>query len=155
MTDGEVQIDVAVNAPEAGKITELLAKEEDTVTVGQDLAKIEVGAEGEGGKKEASEEPKQPASSEQETSSQPSGEKEAEIPKKEESKQPEPKKESAPAPSPPPQQKKPEPKKEAKTEAPKDDVKKIGGFGSREERRVWSVSPAFHTTTTNSDHRSR
>jgi 2-oxoglutarate dehydrogenase E2 component (dihydrolipoamide succinyltransferase) len=32
----------------AGKIVELLAKEEDTVTVGADLFRIEVGASGEG-----------------------------------------------------------------------------------------------------------
>ncbi|KAK3076446.1 2-oxoglutarate dehydrogenase complex E2 component, partial [Teratosphaeriaceae sp. CCFEE 6253] len=31
------KIDVAVNAPTAGTIKEFLAKEEDTVTVGQDL----------------------------------------------------------------------------------------------------------------------
>jgi len=41
------KIDVSVNAPSAGKITELLANEEDTVTVGQDLFKIEAGATGE------------------------------------------------------------------------------------------------------------
>jgi 2-oxoglutarate dehydrogenase E2 component (dihydrolipoamide succinyltransferase) len=38
------KIDVSVNAPQAGKIVELLAKEEDTVTVGQDLFRIEPGA---------------------------------------------------------------------------------------------------------------
>lgn len=37
------QIDVSVNAPFAGKILELLAAEEDTVTVGQDLYVIEAG----------------------------------------------------------------------------------------------------------------
>ncbi|KIM91296.1 hypothetical protein PILCRDRAFT_810554 [Piloderma croceum F 1598] len=37
------KIDVSVNAPQAGKIVELLAKEEDTVTVGQDLFRIEPG----------------------------------------------------------------------------------------------------------------
>jgi 2-oxoglutarate dehydrogenase E2 component (dihydrolipoamide succinyltransferase) len=41
------KIDVSVNAPQAGKIVELLAKEEDTVTVGQDLFTLEPGAEGE------------------------------------------------------------------------------------------------------------
>jgi len=41
------QIDVSVNAPQAGKITELLASEEDTVTVGQDLFRIEPGEGGE------------------------------------------------------------------------------------------------------------
>jgi uncharacterized protein (AIM24 family) len=38
-----VQIDVSVNAPQSGKIVELLAQEEDTVTVGQDLFIIEPG----------------------------------------------------------------------------------------------------------------
>ncbi|KAG8426472.1 2-oxoglutarate dehydrogenase complex E2 component [Metarhizium acridum] len=37
------KIDVAVNAPEAGTIKEFLASEEDTVTVGQDLVRIELG----------------------------------------------------------------------------------------------------------------
>jgi len=37
------QIDVTVNAPKAGTIVELLAQEEQTVTVGQDLFKIEPG----------------------------------------------------------------------------------------------------------------
>ncbi|RKF74304.1 putative dihydrolipoyllysine-residue succinyltransferase component of 2-oxoglutarate dehydrogenase complex, mitochondrial [Golovinomyces cichoracearum] len=37
------KIDVAVNAPEAGTIKELLANEEDVVVVGQDLARIELG----------------------------------------------------------------------------------------------------------------
>ena len=39
-----MQIDVSVNAPSAGRITELLAAEEDTVTVGQDLFRFEPGA---------------------------------------------------------------------------------------------------------------
>ncbi|KAI0049172.1 dihydrolipoamide succinyltransferase [Auriscalpium vulgare] len=42
------KIDVSVNAPAAGKITELLANEEDTVTVGQELFRYEPGAAGEG-----------------------------------------------------------------------------------------------------------
>ncbi|KAG6879911.1 hypothetical protein C0992_009575 [Termitomyces sp. T32_za158] len=37
------KIDVSVNAPESGKIIELLVAEEDTVTVGQDLVIIEPG----------------------------------------------------------------------------------------------------------------
>ncbi|KAJ7733835.1 dihydrolipoamide succinyltransferase [Mycena olivaceomarginata] len=41
------KIDVSVNAPQAGKIVELLAQEEDTVTVGQDLFRIEPGEAGE------------------------------------------------------------------------------------------------------------
>ncbi|TQS39371.1 hypothetical protein Golomagni_00109 [Golovinomyces magnicellulatus] len=38
------KIDVAVNAPEAGTIKELLANEDDVVVVGQDLARIELGS---------------------------------------------------------------------------------------------------------------
>lgn len=38
-----LQIDVAVNAPESGFIKEFLVSEEDTVTVGQDLVRIELG----------------------------------------------------------------------------------------------------------------
>lgn len=49
------KIDVSVNAPTAGKIVELLAKEEDTVTVGQDLFIIEPG---EGGASAAPDGPK-------------------------------------------------------------------------------------------------
>ncbi|EIW54971.1 dihydrolipoamide succinyltransferase [Trametes versicolor FP-101664 SS1] len=41
------KIDVSVNAPAAGRITELLASEEDTVSVGQDLFRFEPGAAGE------------------------------------------------------------------------------------------------------------
>ena len=41
------QIDVSVNAPASGKITELLANEEDTVTVGQDLFRFAPGEAGE------------------------------------------------------------------------------------------------------------
>lgn len=40
------KVDVSVNATHAGKIVELLANEEDTVTVGNDLFRIEEGAEG-------------------------------------------------------------------------------------------------------------
>lgn len=42
------QIDVAINAPKAGKIVEVFAKEDDTVAVGQDLYKLEPGEPGEG-----------------------------------------------------------------------------------------------------------
>ncbi|KAI0716045.1 dihydrolipoamide succinyltransferase [Cerioporus squamosus] len=46
------KIDVSVNAPSAGRITELLASEEDTVTVGQDLFRFEPGAVDEAAPKE-------------------------------------------------------------------------------------------------------
>ena len=41
--DTYIQIDVSVNAPMSGKIVELLAEEDSTVTVGQDLLRIEPG----------------------------------------------------------------------------------------------------------------
>lgn len=145
-----VQIDVAVNAPEAGTIKEFLANEEDTVTVGQDLVRMELGGAPSGGEKEkASSEPKEPASSEQPTSSDPKPEKKDEPKPKEES--PAPEKKSAPEPkkdSPP--QKKPEPKKNdakpAKTDSP---------LGNREERRVSTgqacISNALLTARTGQD----
>ncbi|KAH7395714.1 dihydrolipoyllysine-residue succinyltransferase [Cadophora sp. MPI-SDFR-AT-0126] len=121
------KIDVAVNAPEAGTIKEFLANEEDTVTVGQDLVRMELGGAPEGGDKErASSEPKEPAPKEQSTSSDPGPS------KKEESK----KEESVPASSaPPPQEKKPEPKEST----PKQKESKSSStptLGNREERRV-------------------
>ncbi|KAF2827686.1 dihydrolipoyllysine-residue succinyltransferase component of 2-oxoglutarate dehydrogenase-like protein complex [Ophiobolus disseminans] len=127
------KIDVSVNAPEAGTIKEFLVNEEDTVTVGQDLVKLELGGAPSGGQKqEATEEPKEPASKDQETASQPSGEqeqsksKEESAPKQEQEKKPEPpKQESKPVP----------PKKESKPAPPKEETKQAQP-GSREERRV-------------------
>jgi len=126
------KIDVAVNAPQSGTIKEFLANEEDTVTVGQDLVRLELGDAAEGGEKEkAGSEPKEPASKDQPTSSDPE-------PSKSESKS---KDESSPPP-PPPQEKKSEPKKESpppkQSEAKKTDSKptSIPTLGSREERRV-------------------
>ncbi|KAH8428897.1 putative dihydrolipoamide succinyltransferase [Aspergillus melleus] len=55
------KIDVSVNAPESGTIKELLVNEEDTVTVGQELAKLELGGAPEGKKDEPSQEKKEPA----------------------------------------------------------------------------------------------
>lgn len=129
------KIDVAVNAPEAGTIKELLVNEEDTVTVGQDLLKMELGGEPSGGKKEEGKsEPKEPASSEQETSSQPEGGKEKEAPKEE--KKPEPKKEES-KPEPPKPKEETKPKPPPKSEPKKDEKPaQESPFGSREERRV-------------------
>ncbi|KAE8449920.1 2-oxoglutarate dehydrogenase complex E2 component [Mollisiaceae sp. DMI_Dod_QoI] len=127
------KIDVAVNAPEAGTIKEFLANEEDTVTVGQDLVRLELGGAPEGGDKEkGSTEPKEAASKEQPTSSDPEPSKKDEPASKDES--------SA---KPPPQEKKPEPKKETpppkQSETKKTDSKPSSSaptLGSREERRV-------------------
>ncbi|KAJ2632475.1 2-oxoglutarate dehydrogenase complex E2 component, partial [Coemansia sp. RSA 1694] len=59
------KVDIPVNSPVGGVIRELLAKEEDTVVVGQDLFKIEEGAAIEGGAaKPKAEEPSAPKQSE-------------------------------------------------------------------------------------------
>jgi 2-oxoglutarate dehydrogenase E2 component (dihydrolipoamide succinyltransferase) len=124
------QIDVAVNAPEAGTIKEFLVNEEDTVTVGQDIVRLELGgAPPEGaGKSEAKEPPQE----------QP----------KEESKEPEKKPESESTPPPKQQDTKPaQPpaasgKKESSTPSkPAKDTKDApapapAALGDREERRV-------------------
>lgn len=118
------KIDVAVNAPEAGTIMELLANEEDTVTVGQDLIRLEIGAAAPGGGKEkkASSEPKEPASKEQPISSQ---SKEESKPSSDESMSA-PKKES---PATPPPKGKEQPEKAESTGSSQ-------STGNREEKRV-------------------
>lgn len=93
------KIDVAVNAPKAGTITELLANEEDTVAVGQDLFKLEAGDAPEGGAAKKEEAPK-------------------EEPKKEEPKKEEPKKEEQP------KKEESSPKKEEAEVAPKSEYRK-------------------------------
>ncbi|KAI1082673.1 2-oxoacid dehydrogenase acyltransferase [Whalleya microplaca] len=124
------KIDVAVNAPESGVLRELLANEEDTVTVDQEIAKIEAGAAPPDSsdkytlkeapkKEEAAPTEARPAPSEGENKPEP---------------QPESKPETKPAP-------KSEPKKEAapsKPTQPAKDTSTSAGpvLGSREERRV-------------------
>lgn len=124
------KIDVSVNAPEAGTIKELLVSEGDTVTVGQEIAKMEPGEGGGGGEKEASAPAKEPASGDQPTSSDPEPKKDG------------PKQETAP-PSPPKKEEKPAPPKEEKKAPPPKDEKMpeppkpaTGGPGSRSENRV-------------------
>ncbi|KAE8349069.1 hypothetical protein BDV28DRAFT_69576 [Aspergillus coremiiformis] len=65
------KIDVSVNAPESGIIKELLVNEEETVTVGQGLAKLELGGAPETKKEDATEKPKQPASDEESKPAEP------------------------------------------------------------------------------------
>ncbi|CAI7641585.1 unnamed protein product [Penicillium discolor] len=113
------KIDVSVNAPESGTIKEFLVNEEDTVTVGQDLVKIELGGAPEGGKKDEG----------------------AEKPKEPEPKESEPKKDASPAPAETEKPKEPEPKKAAPPkQAPKAEPKAQAAeqpaLGDREERRV-------------------
>ncbi|EAA30207.1 dihydrolipoamide succinyltransferase [Neurospora crassa OR74A] len=115
------KIDVAVNAPEAGTIKEFLVNEEDTVTVGQDIVRLELG----GAPKEGGAE--KPAASE---SKEAAPKDSAPAPEK----APEPKKETKPAaaPAPTPAKKEtPAPKQESTPakEAP-------AALGNREERRV-------------------
>lgn len=117
------KIDVEVNAPVSGTITERLVEVEETVTVGQDLVKIE---EGEGPAGGAKEEPKKEESKE-ESKEEPKKE-ESVAPKKEEA--PKPKKEEAPKP------KKEEPKKEAKKETSKSGEEATFTNFSRNEERV-------------------
>ncbi|KAJ6504886.1 dihydrolipoamide succinyltransferase [Mycena vitilis] len=129
------KIDVSVNAPTSGKIVELLAQEEDTVTVGQDLFRIEPG------EAEASE-PAPSKSSESSESSESSPTAEDKAPK--ETERPEEKPSEKAPPKPTPQAEKQEPKKEPKQE-PKKDTKKESSKpaaaaaptpGSRNETRV-------------------
>ncbi|KAF2814881.1 dihydrolipoamide succinyltransferase [Mytilinidion resinicola] len=126
------KIDVSVNAPEAGTIKEFLAKEEDTVTVGQELVRLEAGGEPSGGKKEAKDEPKEAAPEEQETSSQPEGGQEEQAPKEE---KPAPPKQESKS-EPPKQESKPQPPPQKKSEPKEEQPKKVEGAGNREERRV-------------------
>ncbi|KAL0067505.1 hypothetical protein AAF712_005496 [Marasmius tenuissimus] len=124
------KIDVSVNAPKSGVIKELLASEEDTVTVGQDLFVLE---EGEASESSSPKEDK-PAESESksedaETESKPSEPKsEPEAPK------------SAPPPAEKPaEQKKPEsaPKKEAEKPKSQESPKSPApAAGNRNETRV-------------------
>lgn len=106
---------MSVNAPESGTIKELLVNEEDTVTVGQDLVKLEPGEAPEGGKQEAApEQPKESAEKPKETAAQPEKPKETQA--------------SKPAPTPA------KPKETPKAESKATDAKPA--IGGREERRV-------------------
>lgn len=105
------KIDVEVNAPVAGTITELLVSVEDTVEVGQEIVKIEEGAAPEGGAK------KEEKKEEEETELKPEAKEE---PKKEEPKKEEPKKEA--------------PKKESKSESKPESTESFTSFSRAEER---------------------
>ncbi|KAB5526395.1 hypothetical protein GE09DRAFT_1151316 [Coniochaeta sp. 2T2.1] len=125
------KIDVAVNAPEAGIIKEYLANEEDTVTVGQDLVRIETGAAPEGGNKEAAKPTPKEEKKEESTTPAPKEEKKSEPESK-----PEPKKEES---KPAPQKSESSSKPNSKPEQPKKTAvptPATNGLGNREERRV-------------------
>lgn len=122
---------MSVNAPESGTIKEFLVSEEDTVTVGQDLVRLELGSAPEAKEEEAHEKPKEPAPTKEE---KPAEEPKAkEKPKAEEPKPQPPRAEQPKAPSPSETQKPSKPATESKgQEAPSAGF----GLGSREERRV-------------------
>ncbi|KAJ9647273.1 2-oxoglutarate dehydrogenase complex E2 component [Coniosporium tulheliwenetii] len=130
------KIDVSVNAPEAGTIKELLVKEEDTVTVGQDLVKMELGGEPSGAQGASFGGPRNfvAARGGQEQESKPQQQEAKPEPPKQESKPQPPQQEKKPSPPPQPtkQDKKPEPPKKEKDEPKKMEQP----FGTREERRV-------------------
>ncbi|KJZ70443.1 Dihydrolipoyllysine-residue succinyltransferase component of 2-oxoglutarate dehydrogenase complex [Hirsutella minnesotensis 3608] len=128
------KIDVAVNAPEAGTIKEFLVSEEDTVTVGQDLVRIELGGAPSGG--DAKDTAPKEASKEAPTESDPKPkqqELQEEISKPKAGRKPEPKEELRQAPS--SSQSTEPPKKNAQSEDP-DSAKTFAPPGNREERRI-------------------
>ncbi|KAI1632015.1 dihydrolipoyllysine-residue succinyltransferase [Biscogniauxia mediterranea] len=123
------KIDVAVNAPESGILKELLANEEDTVTVDQEIAKIEPGEAPAGSESKEPSKPEEPSTETPSVSSD-EGSKPVSTPESRPESQPETSK-----PSPPPAPKKesaPKPSQSAK-EAP---ASAAPVWGSREERRV-------------------
>ncbi|KAK3305471.1 uncharacterized protein B0T15DRAFT_502567 [Chaetomium strumarium] len=121
------KIDVAVNAPDAGVIKEFLVNEEDTVTVGQDLVRIELGGAPSGDKPAAEEAKEAP----KEASKQPTPETQPEQKKDPELKAAEP---MPAAPSTPAKQEAPALKEQSKPA--KATPEPLATLGSREERRV-------------------
>ncbi|KAL1925597.1 uncharacterized protein VTP21DRAFT_480 [Calcarisporiella thermophila] len=119
------KIDVSVNSPAAGTIVETFANEEDTVSVGANLFRLELG----GAPKEGAAKPEE---SKPETKAE-------EAPKKEETP-----KAAAPPKSEPPKTQETKPKAEAAAPAPASKPKESEAsststpspFGNREERRV-------------------
>lgn len=132
------KIDVAVNAPEAGTIKEFLAKEEDTVTVGQEIVKLDAGAaapEGHIGSKKDDSKPEQreEAAPKQGKPPPPQEKRREEAPTEAKPTTPKQDQKPSPPPSPPPKQQEKKPKDEPKSSEQKTPNGKPGG---REERRV-------------------
>lgn len=110
---------MAVNAPEAGTIKEFLVNEEDTVTVGQDIVKIDTDGQSNGSAK-----PEEKPQSQPEPQSKPAPESKTE-PKQDAGS-------SKPAPPAQPEKKEAKPVKDQSSK----DTSSGSGLGSREERRV-------------------
>lgn len=127
------KIDVAVNAPAAGIIREFLVNEEDTVTVGQDIVKLELSDEG---STTSTAEKDEVGPSKQEDDSREVRE-EAPEQEKEETKSAAPEPESKPE---PPKQKPEKPMPSRKPDPPKQtpppEPPKHSTAGERDERRV-------------------
>ncbi|KAF9965558.1 2-oxoglutarate dehydrogenase complex E2 component [Mortierella alpina] len=129
------KVDVAVNSPKAGTVLELYAKEDDTVAVGADLFKLELGDTPAGGNAEAKkDEPKEEQAKKEESSNNHAkdGSSKQEQPQKEE-----PKKETPAAAAPPkssssPAKPSPAPAKSTSSEPPSQHAAAF----SREERGV-------------------
>ncbi|KAL7923160.1 dihydrolipoyllysine-residue succinyltransferase [Trichoderma austrokoningii] len=121
------KIDVAVNATEAGIIKEFYVNEEDTVTVGQDLVRVELGGEKPASSGEA-EKPKE-ESIPQASESKPAAE--AEEPKSKPA--PSESKSEKPAPSPKKTEEQPQKKSQSESAA---SSSSLPTPGNREERRV-------------------
>ncbi|KAM0268703.1 hypothetical protein ACHAQH_009919 [Verticillium albo-atrum] len=121
------KIDVAVNAPQAGTIKEFLVNEEDTVVVGQDIIRLELGGAPSSGEakddspKTPSQQDKEPEKSEAVSESKPEPKADA--------------KQDAPASSGKPSTPPKESSKPAK-DVPKESSSSVPTMGSREERRV-------------------
>lgn len=136
-----------MNAPEAGIIKEFLVNEEDTVTVGQDIVRLEPGAAPEGGAESSA--PAESSEPAQQKSQEPAPEKKAEPESK-----PEPRQEQASAP-PAPQAPKETPAPKQPSQPAKDTSSSTSAVGNREERRVSPSSPnilhAIYDTNTNTN----
>ena len=121
------QIDISVNAPTSGKIVKLLAAEEDTVTIGQDLFVIEPG-EVQAGESAAS-----PPKDETEPADQQVDKSLPKPPPPSESD-----KKSSGISQPPPQESKKEPKEKKSKQKEKETTAERPVSGSRNETRVRS-----------------
>lgn len=97
------QIDVSVNAPDSGTIKELLVSEEDTVTVGQELAKLELGGAPEAKKDDSPQKSEQPAAEKPKAPAEPAEESKPsqKPPSSEKPAAPKPEGDKKPAPEPP------------------------------------------------------
>lgn len=135
------KIDVTINAPKAGTIVEILAKEDETVTVGQDLYKLAPGGSSDSSSSSSS---KSSPSSSDEGSSASSASKSrkpsdarTDLPRKEtEPQRPEPKVQES-------KQPKPQPEKKKKDDAAAGKEKKPAAAGARTENRVRPKPSSF------------